>query len=258
MDQSATAMIAPGVAAPVLSGAMAVVYAELDALLDTRLGTLARMGDHVAEAVLLSGGYHKRDCDVFADVDMKVFRDLYAKRDVDTLKRSTASKSVFLLNSLVRYLKEQATVRPYHDSTKVVINTFPYVLSVEEEAELGKVIVTWISGLAPVELVHMRPQELTPLYVKQQSYSSMLMYEYDPWMSLHFSAANKDVKPIQDVSIFAPAIYFSDKPSDKELQQLIQRAAHPLQAVEILGRSLVGLNLIDVEYFSIIRPSGPA
>lgn len=238
--------------------AVAVVYAELDALLDTRLGTLARMGDHVAEAVLLSESYHKRDCDVFAGVDMQVYRDLYSKRDVETLKFSRATKAVFLLNSLVRYLKEQATVRPYHESAKVVINTFPYVLSVEEEAELGKVIVTWISGLAPVELVHMRPQELSPLYVRQQSYSSLLMYEYDPWMSLHFGPTTKQATPIQDVSIFAPAIFFADKPSDKELQQVIKRAAHPLQAVEILGRSLVGLNLIDVEYFSIIRPSEPA
>lgn len=234
---------------------VASVYAELDALMDTRLGTLARMGDHVAEAVLLSGSYHKRDSDQFANVDVQVYRDLYSKRDIETLKRSHPSKSVFLLNNLVRYLKEQATVRPFHESAKVVINTFPYELSVEEEAELGMVIATWTSGLAPVELVHMRPLELSPLYVKQNSYSSMLMYEYDPWMSLHYGPTSKQATPIQDVSIFAPAIYFSDKPSDKEVQQLISRAAHPLQAVEILGRSLVGLNLIDVEYFSIIRPS---
>lgn len=236
---------------------VAVVYAELDALLDTRLGTIARISQEAAERVLLSGGYHKRDSDNFAEVDMQVYRDLYSKRNVETLKVSTATKAVFLLNTLVRYLKEQATVRPYHDAAKVVINTFPYELSEEEKAELGTVIATWTSGLAPVELVYMSPQQLTPLYVKQHAYSSMLMYEYDPWMSLHYSPENKNAKPIQDVSIFAPAIFFSEKPSEEELQQLTDTAAHPLQAIEILGRSLVGLNLIDVEYFSIIRPSGP-
>jgi hypothetical protein len=237
--------------------AVAVVYAELDALLDTRVGTLARLSQDVAAAVLKMGNYHKRESDQFAGVDMKAYRDLYARRDVETLKASRPTKALFLLSALVRYLKEQATVRPYHETTKVVINTFPYKLDRDEEAELGKVIATEISGLAPVELVHMRPQELTPLYIKQQSYSSMLMYEYDEWMSLHFAPETKGVVLLQDVSIFAPAIYFSDKPSDAVIQQTIDIAAHPLQAVEILARSLVGLNLIDVEYFSIIRPPGP-
>ncbi|BDD79568.1 hypothetical protein [Burkholderia phage FLC9] len=236
--------------------AVAVVYAELDALLDTRAGTLARLSQEIA-AEVLRGNYHKRDSDQFAGVDMKAYRDLYAKRNVETLQASRPTKALLLLGALVRYLKEQATVRPYHETTKVVINTFPYTLDREEEAELGTVIATWISGLAPVELVHMRPQELTPLFIKQQSYSSMLMYEYDEWMSLHYAADNKFAKPIQDVSIFAPAIYFADKPSDEQIQHAIDVAAHPLQAVEILARSLVGLNLIDVEYFSIIRPSGP-
>lgn len=234
---------------------IATVYAELDAILDTRMGTLALFGDDVVEQVLLEGNYHKRESDQFTGVDSRVFRDRYAKRDVETLKRSRPTKGLFLLNSLVRYLKEQATVRPYHDSAKVVINTYPYQLSQEEEVELGKVIVTWTSGLAPVELVHMRPLELSPVYVKQQSYSSMLMYEYDPWMSLHYSPDNRHATPIQDVSIYAPAIYFSDKPSEEVVEQLISAAAHPLQAIEIIGRALVGLNLIDVEYFSIIRPS---
>jgi hypothetical protein len=238
--------------------AMAAVYAELDTLLDTRMGTLALMSQDIAASVLLSGNYHKRESDQFAGVDMQVFRDLYAKRDVETLKAARPTKAMFLLNSLVRYLKEQATVRPYHQAAKVVINTFPYKLDREEEAELGTVIATWISGLAPVELVFMSPQQLTPLFIKQQSYSSMLMYEYDPWMSLHYSPEQKGALLLQDVSIFAPAIYFSDRPSDEQIQRTIDIAAHPLQAVEILGRALCGLNLIDVEYFSIIRPpSGP-
>jgi hypothetical protein len=237
--------------------AVAAVYAELDALMDTRMGTLARMDEEVASRVLLEGKYHKRESDQFTGVDDRAYRKAYAARDVETLKYARPTKALFLLNSLVRYLKEQATVRPFHDSAKVVINTFPYVLSVEEEAELGTVIATWISGLSPVELVHMRPQELTPSYVRQHSFSSMLMYEYDPWMSLHYHPASKDATPLQDVSIFAPAIYFSDQPSSEEIQQLVDSAAHPLQAVEIIGRALVGLNLIDVEYFSIIRPSGP-
>lgn len=237
--------------------AVAVVYAELDALLDTRIGTLARIDEELASRVLIDGNYHKRESDEFAGVDFRAFRTAYAKRDVETLKVSRPTKALFLLNALVRYLKEQATVRPFHESAKVVINTFPYVLSVEEEAEMGKVIATWISGLSPVELVHMRPQELTPSYVRQHSYSSMLMYEYDPWMSLHYSGSSKDATPLQDVSIFAPAIYFSEQPSAEQIQELISVAAHPLQAVEIIGRALVGLNLIDIDYFSIIRPSGP-
>jgi hypothetical protein len=224
------------------------IYVTLDALLDTRLGTIARISEDAALEVLKSG-YHEREIDDFPQVDMAVYKDLYAKRDTLTLAHSRPTGMLASLSNLTSMLAEQAIVRPYHDGAKVVVNTYPYQLTDEETDNIGRAVAAWMQGWAPVELTHISPESLTPLHCKQH-YAMMIVYDYEHWMNIHAEAFKTTILP--QVLMLAPAIYFGRKPTDAELAREIKESTHPMIAIEMLASPLIQLRLFDVGFFSMI------
>jgi hypothetical protein len=63
--------------------------------------------------------------------------------------------------------------------------------------------------------------------------------------------AFKDTR-LNEVHLIAPALYFNEKPDEKTLKSLVRDAAHPFIAMTMLASPLVGLELIDIRYFSIV------
>lgn len=226
----------------------ASIYVELDALLDTRLGTLAKISPDLA-AQVLSNGYHARTTDTFTGVDSATFNTLYSQRDVETLKLSVVTGIVPVLRDLAEKLTEQMQNRPYHDAITLVVNLYPYQLDSEEQDLIGKSIATLLSGTASVEVVNIASINLTPLHCKQH-FSSMVMYDYDSWMSLHTD--NFKLARLPDVLVFSPAIYFTgSEPTKEEMDFAVNQANHPFVATEMAAAPLVDLQLIDIKYFSI-------
>lgn len=74
---------------------------ELDALFDTRMATLSRMGIENVEQAIVSG-YYQREFDVFEGIDMDVYSDLYRQRDHNTLKEAMITPMVEFVNIFVR------------------------------------------------------------------------------------------------------------------------------------------------------------
>lgn len=225
-----------------------VIYVELDAMLDTRLGTVARLDDAAATKLLMQG-YHTRESDYFDCVNHEDYTKLYQERDIETLKLSGATNMLKLVRHLIGVLQQQAETRPYHNGSKLVINLYPYVLDAEEEEAIGKSISVWMQGIAPVELTYIQPKDLTPIHCKQ-TYSMMIVYEYGSWLNLHADAFKQTRLP--EVTMFVPAIYFIKVPTSEELEDTVKGAAHPLRAIELLASPIVDLKLIDITYFSIL------
>jgi hypothetical protein len=226
------------------------ILVELDCLLDTRLGTIERMGvEHAAR--VLTPAYLARQQDVFDGVDRDEFRRLYQARDVETLKHSKLTNLATRLRDLTTALSEMAIARPYFDGVKIAVNTYPYQLDAETSEAVGKAVAVWAGGVVPVELVSIRPEQLTPALVKT-SFAMLFMYEYERWMDMH-AEAFKDTR-LNEVHLIAPALYFNEQPDEKVLKGLVRDAAHPFVAMTMLASPLVGLELIDVKYFSIVEP----
>lgn len=235
----------------------------LDVLLDTRMGTLDRVDPEAAVRVLKSGTYHERLSDRFEGVDMDRYRELYAQRDRETLQRSAPTEGFVLVQQLVKLLRDQAVEMnsPYRGNPKVVVNTYPYQLSSEELDELGKSIAVRLGGLVPVELTRISDAELSPAFVKA-NFIMLVMYEYDPWMSLHYNVDPSKIPLkelmkmfLKEVTIFSPAIYFKDPPDEDTVKKLMKETNHPLVETEMLANTLVGLHLVDVSFFSLMRLS---
>jgi hypothetical protein len=225
---------------------------ELDALLDTRLGTIRKMGVEHAERVLTQQ-YLTREIDEFDGISSSAFKELYKKRDVETLKFSTITALVPQLKDLTTFLSEMAITRPYFDGVQIAVNVWPYKLSAEERKDLGDSVSAWTGGLVPVTLINIKPEALTPQLVKTQ-FAMMFMYDYGSWMEMHSEAFNETRHRCAEIHLVAPAMYFNEKPDEKTLKELIREAAHPFQAAMMLASPLVGLELIDVKYFSVVAP----
>jgi hypothetical protein len=225
------------------------IYVELDCVLDTRLGTIARISDEAA-LMTLQNGYHDRRADIFEFVEMDAFKTLYAQRDGDTLSKSMCTGVVGLLRHLTGVLAEQAIERPFHSGGKVVLNTFPYNMTTEVQDEIGMAVSAWIHGLASVEVVSVHPESLTPAHCKR-SYAVMVVYDYGYWLNLHAKAFESTRLP--EVQMFGPALLNEDY-SDDQLEKITAEAAHPVRALEMLASPLISLKLIDARCFSVISP----
>ncbi|EKD22610.1 MAG: hypothetical protein ACD_84C00038G0007 [uncultured bacterium] len=225
------------------------IYVELDVLLDTRMGTLKRINSDLADKIALSETYHSREHDVFDGIDPTQFKEVYQNRDVLTLSMSLLTNAIPLIRHLISQLGEQAIARPFHDGGEVFLNYYPYQLSREDVDEIQKAMTIWMQGIAPVTLINIPPNNLTPSYCKE-NYSLMLMYEYASWIDMHAEEFAK--VQIPDVTLFVPAIYFEKKPTEEELKGMVKESMHPMQAIEFLASTIIGLKLIDVMHFSIL------
>lgn len=241
------------------------IYVELDCLQDTRIATLAKIDQELASRTLRNG-YHTRLSDEFDGVSHEDFKRLYQSRDVQTLMLSAPTEIHTLILRLIE-IQDKAAVElnsPYRsERVSVVVNTYPYQLSEVELTEIGKALVVRLSQQTSVTLVHLSPTELTPAYVKA-NFNSMVMYDFDTWLSEHFAVDPEKCNMesvfkslLHGVTVFAPAIYHQ-KPSDEELEREVKEVAHPFVAIEMLARTIIGLELIDVAPFCVVRPTRPA
>jgi hypothetical protein len=225
------------------------IYIELDCLLDSRLGTIRRMGVEHAERVL-TPGYLTREIDEFDGIDSQEFKKLYEARDVETLKHSSITALVTRLKDLTTFLSELAIARPYFNGIQIALNVHPYRFDNEELKELRQCVSVWTGGLVPVELINIPPAKLTPIYVKS-NFSMLFMYDLDGWVQKQQEALNETRLP--EIHLVAPALYVGEKPDEKTLKELIRTAAHPFQATTMLAIPFFGLELIDIKFFSIAQ-----
>lgn len=225
------------------------IYVELDVLLDTRLGTIARLDEDAALKTLQSG-YHAREVDSFDFVDMNEYKALYAQRDGDTLSKSMLTGAVSFLRDVTATLAEQASSRPYHNGGKLIVNTHPYTstLSNDELDDIGRAIAARMDGHAPVELVDISPESLTPYHCKQ-NYAMMMVYDFGAWMEMHSDAFRTTRLP--EVTMFSPRLYH-ERPREDELQNVTKELMHPAKAIEMMASTIISLKLMDVKHFSVV------
>lgn len=230
-------------------GKEATVYVDIDALLDVRLGVMARINPDVASKLAVSKAYQDRVADIFDGVPEEVFRDAYLKRTTEDLANSVMTNCVPFLATMVKDLYYKAKVGPHYDSVNVVLNTAPYELEPDVSDELGKAVAHWMHGLADVSVVSIPMEELTPQHCKDHYYV-MVKYEFDNWMSCH--TASFETVRLYDILLYAPALY-SVIPTEEEEKEAIKHFKSAFIATEKLAAPLIGLHLLPAETFSIVN-----
>lgn len=180
------------------------ILLEIDSIFDMRLATLAVMGkDKVMSA--LKGNYFERASDVFNGVDYDEFKTAYAKRDKSYLRFASQTPVIKLAHDFALTTLENVNNSPFHFDPVIMINIYPYVLSEPEIEIIVKSLAQVTNGIADIEAVNMRYEEITPLYLKL-NLSMMVIYEFDKWLETHSVTGAWLKHTAPDVSVLAPRI----------------------------------------------------
>lgn len=231
------------------------VLIDIDALLDTRLATLAKMNEDVAVQIL-DNGYRSRTIDSFPGISAEDFKKEYAKRDTDTLAMSVATNAFVLLQSCIKGSIENIIVGGPGQPITFEVNYNPYDLTSEEVELIKQAIEARTMDVVDVTMVKIDNMFLTPAYCKE-NYALMIKYDYVDWIEMHQEELAK--KPMPSVGLIAPALYHLKVPTDEEMDDFKRNSIEPFQATEIALAPAIGLRLVKADIFSLdsdIKPRG--
>ncbi len=184
-----------------------VVLVELDALMDTRLGTLHVINPDLAiEAVQSMDYYHRISDDLshYCSVKDSEFRAAYAKRGAEVLQSSCLTNLIFLLSNICSELDRQRRETPYTESVKVHLNVYPYVLDESERFIIESALMCHLPVDVAVESVSIAPNELTPQYIAG-NYTGMILYNFIEWIQIHYATFERF--RMAGVTILAPRLH---------------------------------------------------
>lgn len=213
------------------------ILVELDCLLDTRIGCVYKNRPDLFEHIL-NRKYHQRYIDNF----YPGYDSDYAKRDITILKNSAVTPVAQIIKefSLDTYLNSLNT--PFVKKPRVRINTYPY--DIQDPKWIIAAIVAITDKKADVEVVSMKPEEVTPQYLKNHI-SVVVMYDYTKWLDMHSLNENFKFGSCPSVKMMAPAIFFKEVTREDALGK-----DDPFDAMEKLAQPLIDLRLLPIESFS--------
>lgn len=226
-------------------------FIELDCLLDTRIGTLmTHFGeDYVYKA--LSQGYHEREFDVFPDVSYESFQSVYQSRDRRVLKNSIRTIIYSVIHDFVKGTFENSIHSPFVFIPKIIVNLYPYQLVESEQRLIRDMVVSLTNQVADVEVVTMPYEEITPVWVKKNEISMMVMYDYHLW--LESQSKNRQFKKhaCPDVGLFTPGIYKKAALTDEDKQIHESFNMPPFQYLSMELQPFIRLMFLPALLFSL-------
>lgn len=225
------------------------IYIDLDSILDTRLGTIAKHNKKDAVTLIEDVNYYTRIIDEFPQIGMtfKDFRRLYNKRDVEVLKESLMSNMGAILRDIVIDAMTKMDTQPFYKEIIIYLNIYPYQLSEKEQIEIGKALHVYVGDFPAIKMIYKKPYEVSPKWIAD---NILLVFMYDGTIWLQLISAYFAKMRIPDVSIYMPAIFLTRTPTEKEYKEL---------EVDYDGKydnyfqmySDVGKMIIDMEYLPI-------
>jgi hypothetical protein len=198
------------------------VLIELDALLDTRMGTMALLeSPSVLDGTIFEDmRYYTRETDDFealTGLTREVTDKAYAERNEETLAASLITPMIIQLAEIVKSIQVDFSVRHMVQTFKVLINGYPYKnLRHDERSAIAFAVKNHINLDVPVEMVYMTPEEVSPSYIRA-NLSGMILYNFNTWLAANIKELEKVAFP--RVHVIAPRLYEKDPPAP-ELRQV--------------------------------------
>lgn len=231
-----------------------IVYVELDALLDTRLGTLAKINPEYPIKALDDPRYYSRQIDDFTEicgVGREEFIEAYKKRDAEVARASTMTNIPLILHELVRKLEIDAAETPHLDNVQVELNVWPYVFDAEELDDLETAVQARAGIESMVRSVSIPYKDLTPAFCRSK-YSGMFIYNFRDWCEAQLEAFASVQMP--QVTVIAPALFHDRVHTVEELDDPnLKREINIHQLSELGMTPLIALSLYPAEHFSIFK-----
>lgn len=234
------------------------ILVELDCLLDTRAGTLAKINPELAIEAL-DKGYFTREWDDFPGFNKEEFDDAYHGRDLDTLENSILTGMYYFLAARFSDIRKQLIDSREYDGIELIVNTYPYKLDQDDMDAIGIAMATHFRMIESVKVVNMTYEEISPTYCADQLVA-LVLYDWDIWTNAQKMWSTEDgclpkkMAVMFNVTVWAPALYKIKPPSKEDFEAHMKRVEmHPLKAMEQCAAALYNLVMISPRYFCLAR-----
>lgn len=181
---------------------------DINMVLDTRLGVLARLNPDAANTLVRSDWYPLRDTDDWERtteglIKNEDYREMYNRYETETLVNSLMSDFVYALRKDVEDIIPEIEITNLTEVIEFDINVYPYTLTVEEKAIVEASLAHYLTYPAKVRVVDIAYHLLSPGML-DSNYDMMAIYNYEDWLKYHHEALWTN--PIRDFTVFYPRI----------------------------------------------------
>lgn len=229
----------------------------LDALLDTRLGTLSLLYPEETKT-LLNKQYTHRLSDEFnlinPTISDSVFKERYKQRDIDVLINSAPTAMSFLINDMVSDMERmQASASPEFEEISVDLNIYPYELDNETAEEISVAVSSRCGILQKVNIISVPHSKMTFEYIIEKEWTTIVMYDFQEWLE-SIGSGYKDKPPATPTTtLIVPALLkrLEDARDVKKRTLPDGRVLDPFETTTACFADIIGLIFIPVEQMSL-------
>lgn len=181
---------------------------DINMILDTRLGALARMDATEAARIVKSQWYQDRDRDKFEEfsnglINDEVFKDIYSRYEVETLEKALFTNYIEYATNELDDILPDLEITGIDGTIKYDINVYPYKLMASEKEVIRRAVARYLTDPAEVRVIDRPWSDFTPEVIYAE-YEMLLIYNYENWFIHHLEALRKF--PINDFTVFHPRI----------------------------------------------------
>lgn len=166
------------------------ILIDLDMLLDTRLAVLSELNfDWVEEH--LDKKYRMRLNDVWSDIgegiDQEKYDAIYAAREKTILSNARLTNMMSMLLGLIsNYEDEIALATSPLGQVTLVVNVYPYDLTIEECHRLLQCLTEYLGSIVTIRITKEPMENLSLKYLRQMGYNQMIIYDFISWFNYHY------------------------------------------------------------------------
>ncbi len=230
---------------------------DLDALMDTRMGTLLVL-DPELSTTLATDKYRTRDRDDFTTitegrVTTEAFLERYAKRDLDVLRKSIVTGILPVLLTYVSSLEERLMRQVDVTGIRIDLNLWPYTLSGPLIEMYKNCLTAIVPPYVEIGTVSLSPNAITPEALNR-SYNGWVTYHFHQWLEKHHETLL--FKPINSVAVILPKLYQRELGEGGEVPEMPEemKTADKHGLLELIMEDYIHLEHIPVSDFSFIVP----
>ncbi len=235
------------------------IMVELDALLDTRQGTLL---SYYPESIndIMEGGkesaYYNRITDDMGKLDPRIdsvlFKEYYRHRSSDVLRLSIRTNMVDYLRSYVNSLVKASISSPVVDGYEVHVNVYPYRLTEEETRLIGMAISNFILPPTKVSVINVPLSNMSTTELKGR-YDMVILYNFVEWLR-QIGPKIKTMDRTPSLVILAPMLFFDETtvPSTNDFNEMSKNKTDPFKLTTQACAEFFTLVFETIDVFSVV------
>lgn len=235
------------------------ILTPLDVHLDTRVGTIARLNQDAARALMVGTDYWTRENDFWFRMTNGLitddeFNEAYAERGgKNTLATISSSVRSGITPFIIRLLADDHINRMSQmgdpeDQIGLTINYWPYDLDSNMIEWLRDIMHELYGQTTVIELISVPMTEVTPQFLNE-NFAAAIMYEFPEWIKMHAVELGKI--RINCFNFIAPKIFEADVS-----EMSIDAKKQVLNAFRREKLIHMDFEFIDAKYFSLLNVHG--